>query len=175
MNFYPRYVGDYGRDTGDLTFEEDAAYNRLLDWYYANERPLDASLDRLYLIARARKASELAAVRIVAARFFPLHKDGSRHNKRADEEIRKARKRIKAAATNGKKGGRKPSKNPAGSRSQTQRDYSPSPSFPTEREMGGKSRGLAPISTTVRDLVGTPPTDEQRAEFERVKASLRLA
>ncbi len=125
MNFFALYIGDYQRDTNDLSWHEDRAYFRLLMAYYANEKPLDADLDRLYTIATAKRQIERAAVRFVADRFFPVGPDGLRHNKRADNEIAKARKRIANAIVNGRKGGRR-----------TQRD--------TQRVSGKEPSGLAP-------------------------------
>ncbi len=142
LNFYPRYVGDYARDTADLTFYEDAAYNRLLDHYYATERALPDDFDRLYAIARARRAPELAAVRAVAARFFPVGPDGLRHNKRADKEITTGLSRIEIARQNGRNGGRPPKpsglagQNPPGSGPKTQRVNSPPPT-PENNLVGG--------------------------------------
>jgi len=115
VNYYERYLGDYQRDTGDLSMIEHGAYGQLLDHYYATEMPLPAEKARLYRVCRAILPDEQAAVDMVVDRFFPIGSDGFRHNWRADEEIDKARRRIEAARNNGKGGGRKPKKNPPGS------------------------------------------------------------
>ena len=44
MNYYKRHLGDYAKDTGHLTALEHGVYTLLLDWYYANERPIPDSL-----------------------------------------------------------------------------------------------------------------------------------
>ena len=103
MNYYERYCGDYARDTGHLSLQEHGVYTVMLDTYYATEKPLPADHVSLYRICRAMTGAEREAVRKVADEFFPVADDGLRHNKRADETIAKARKRIEAARTNGAK------------------------------------------------------------------------
>ena len=61
MNHYPRHVGDYLRDTVDLTMLEDGAYTRLLDQYYARDEPLPADKAKVYRMARAFSRPERAA------------------------------------------------------------------------------------------------------------------
>lgn len=87
MNFYKRYLGDYARDTAHLSLMEHGAYQVLLDTYYATDGALPADPDELYRIARAMTPAERKAVDRVAGQFFAVNGDGSRHNKRADEEI----------------------------------------------------------------------------------------
>jgi uncharacterized protein YdaU (DUF1376 family) len=125
VNYYERYPGDFQRDTGDLTLIEVGAYDRLLDHYYATEQPLSPDQKVIHRIARAMSVEEKKAVKLVISRYFFKGKDGFLHNARADEEIAKAERRIEAARTNGKRGGRPkketqpkpsgiPSENPAG-------------------------------------------------------------
>lgn len=111
MNYYKRYMGDYGRDTGTLSLAEHGAYALLMDHYYSTEEPLPADHDSLYRICRAMKKDEQAAVRKVADRFFPVFKDGLRHNDRADIELSKYHTKANQNRLNGKNGGR-PRKNP---------------------------------------------------------------
>lgn len=133
MNFYPRYIGDYSRDTGELSMVDHGAYALLLDAYYATERPLPNDWPSLFRITGALSKLERAAVQRTADRFFPVGPDGLRHNKRADAEIVKGRQRIDKARRNGSHGGRppkpsgQPTGNPAGSVRETQRVNSPSP------------------------------------------------
>ncbi len=87
MIFYKHYIGDYQRDTGHLTMTEDCAFRRLLDTYYATERPLPADVETLYRHAKASSKAERDAVATVAAQFFPVAPDGLRHHKRCDAEI----------------------------------------------------------------------------------------
>lgn len=112
MNYYERFMGDYGKKTGRLSLIKHGAYALLLDAYYSEEEPLPADYDELFRICRAMDKGEREAVKVVADKFFPVAIDGMRHNERADEEIAKARKRIQASKENGRKGGRKAKPNP---------------------------------------------------------------
>lgn len=118
MNYFELYVGDYARDTMDLSLAEHGAFLLLLSSYYATEKALPADLSALCRIVRAMTPAEQKAVKAVADRFFPVADDGLRHNARADAEITKAQARIETARVNGKKGGRppkqKPDENPTG-------------------------------------------------------------
>jgi uncharacterized phage protein (TIGR02220 family) len=105
VNYYPHHIGDYLRDTSHLTALEDGTYRRMLDLYYASEKPLPTDFDWLTRLVRAREEVEREAVKFILDKFFVKHEDGW-HNKRADEEIRKGKARVKAAKTNGKRGGR---------------------------------------------------------------------
>lgn len=111
MNYYRRFVGDYGKRTKHLSLMEHGVYSLLLDAYYSTEAPLPAKHERLYRICSAIAAPEKEAVRTVADDFFPIASDGLRHNERADEELKIAQPAIAAARTNGKGGGR-PKKHP---------------------------------------------------------------
>lgn len=91
MNFYPHFIGDYARDTADLSMLEHGAYRVLLDHYYASRGDMPAEPVKLNRICRAVTAADRRAVLTVADRFFPANGDGRRHNKRADEEIAKAK------------------------------------------------------------------------------------
>lgn len=89
MNFYKHFLGDYARDTADLSLLEHGAYRVLLDHYYAQHGNLGADKVALYRICKAFTPSERRAVESVAERFFKVNGDGRRHNHRADEEIQK--------------------------------------------------------------------------------------
>jgi uncharacterized protein YdaU (DUF1376 family) len=97
VNYFELYPGDYLRDTTRLTLVEHGAYLRLLMAYYAEEEPLPADHDELFTITCAIKPADRDAVRKVADRFFPVGRDGKRHNNRADEEIAKAQGRMEGA------------------------------------------------------------------------------
>lgn len=113
MNYYPHHIGDYLRDTAHLTPLEDGIYRRLLDVYYASEKPLPQETQWVCKLVRARTTDEIDAVVEVLRQYFTKTPDGW-HNKRADVEIRAHYRRVKAAKDNGKKGGRP--KNPVGLR-----------------------------------------------------------
>jgi uncharacterized protein YdaU (DUF1376 family) len=105
LNYYPHHIGDYLRDTSHLTLTEHGAYRRMLDLYYASEKPLPLDPVWVSRLVRAESQQEREAVQFVLDHFFEKCEDGWR-NKRADAEIRSAIKRTKAARTNGKRGGR---------------------------------------------------------------------
>jgi len=105
VNYYPHHIGDYLRDTSHLTALEDGTYRRMLDVYYASEKPLPLETQWVCRLVRARTTEEQEAVEEILRQFFEKRPDGW-HNKRADLEIRKSKVRIKAAKNNGKRGGR---------------------------------------------------------------------
>lgn len=111
MDYYKRFMGDYQRDTGDLSLAEHGAYTVLLDHYYSIRKPLPAALDKLYRLCRATTKAEQEAVETVANQFFKVAADGLRHNARADEEIAKWEEFAEENRQKGKLGGR-PKKNP---------------------------------------------------------------
>jgi uncharacterized protein YdaU (DUF1376 family) len=89
MNWYPRYYGDYMRDTAHLSLVEHGAYTVLLDHYYATGEGLPDDEKSLYRICRAFTDEERQAVTTVVGSFFYVGTDGRRHNKRADQELGK--------------------------------------------------------------------------------------
>lgn len=103
MNYYERHLGDYAKQTAMLSMLEDGAYNRLLDRYYATERPIPQ--DQVYRVTRAKTAAERRAVDFVLKEFFTLS-EGCWKKNRCEEEIRAAQSRISAARKNGLSGGR---------------------------------------------------------------------
>jgi uncharacterized protein YdaU (DUF1376 family) len=128
VNYYPHHIGDYLRDTMHLTILEHGAYRRLLDVYYASEKPLPLETHWVCRLIRADTKEEQEAVQSVLHQFFEKGAAGWR-NKRADEEIFKGIKRVKAAKNNGKRGGRRktqwvsdkqPDGNPVGLQTETQ-------------------------------------------------------
>ena len=96
MNYYPHHIGDYAKVTSHLTLIEDGAYRRMLDLYYATERPLPEDISALCRLLRARDKDEKDAVETVLKEYFTLTTDGWR-KARCDEEIIRAQdKRTKA-------------------------------------------------------------------------------
>ena len=95
MNFYPRHLGDYARDAGYLSMTEHGAYTLLLDWYYANERPIPREL--VYSICKATSRPEKQAAERVLRAFFIWEDDAGWRHKRVDQELQKMQeKRDKA-------------------------------------------------------------------------------
>jgi uncharacterized protein YdaU (DUF1376 family) len=95
--YYPRFPGDYQRDTSHLSLVEHGAYGQLLDFYYSGEKPLPSDRQTLYRICRAFSKLEREAVDSVAGQFF-------RQAERADEEIEKRHKYLKERSDAGRQG-----------------------------------------------------------------------
>lgn len=75
---------------------EDAAYRRLLDWYYQTEQPLPADQRAIYRRVRAASEAEREAVDVVLAEFFTLD-DGVYRHGRCEEEIARVRSKSEKA------------------------------------------------------------------------------
>jgi uncharacterized protein YdaU (DUF1376 family) len=86
VNYYPFHIGDYLSATRHLSWEEDAAYRRLLDTYYTTEKPLPADLRAVCRLVLATTESQREAVKVVLEEFFKLTAEGY-VNTRADAEI----------------------------------------------------------------------------------------
>ncbi len=84
MNYYPFHIGDFAAHTSHLSWEEDIAYRRMLDWYYLNEKALPAEALKIGRLIRMPKS--IATVESILSEFFVLSDDGW-HNKRADAEL----------------------------------------------------------------------------------------
>lgn len=84
MNYYPFHIGDFAAHTSHLSWEEDIAYRRMLDWYYLNEKALP--LDAAKVARLIRMPKSLPAIQVVLDEFFVKSGDGW-HNKRADQEL----------------------------------------------------------------------------------------
>lgn len=91
----PIFIGDYLRDTSELTGPEHGAYFLLLMHYWQKRGEIGNDVERLALVCR----SEAKTCRFVLERFFTL-KDGNYKNKRADEELLAAQNRSDTARTN---------------------------------------------------------------------------
>lgn len=88
MNFYKHYIGDFQRDTGQLSLTERGAYLALIHHYYATELPLPNSLDALCRIAGAVNSAERKAVKSVM-QYFETVESGLMHA-RIEAELHKA-------------------------------------------------------------------------------------
>lgn len=147
MNYYKRNLGDFARDTAHLSQGQIGAYNLMLDWYYANERPLPSDVADVYRIARAYSKPELAAVDKVLADFFRLTAQGW-EQKRAGEELAKYAKQRDTNRETGKKGGR--------------------PKKVTEQEPNGNRIGFD--SVTEQKPNNNPNTESSNTEKARSKS-----
>jgi hypothetical protein len=70
MNFYKRFIGDYGRDTGHLSIVEHGAFTLMLDHFYATHKPLPKDRKALYRLLRAESSEEKKAVESVSVQFW---------------------------------------------------------------------------------------------------------
>lgn len=91
----PIYIGDYIRDTQELTAEEHGVYFLLLMHYWLKDGKIGSDISRL---SRVAKSSE-ETTRYVLENFFTMT-DGNYRNKRADEEMEAAKARSEAAREN---------------------------------------------------------------------------
>jgi uncharacterized protein YdaU (DUF1376 family) len=112
MHYYPKNIGDYRRDTMNLSLLEHGVYMTLIDHYILNEEPFPLDqLDVCWLIG-ARSEDEKTAVCLILSKFF-IQTDNGYSHKRCDEEIAHYKLRADTARENGKRGGRpKPNNNP---------------------------------------------------------------
>lgn len=101
----PIYIGDYLRDTEELSGPEHGAYLLLLMHYWMKRGEIGSDIERLARVCR----SDVETCRFILGSYFSLE-EGSYKNKRADKEMQNAESRRQSASENGKKGGR-PSKN----------------------------------------------------------------
>lgn len=97
----PIYVGDYLKDTGDLTLTEHGAYFKLLMSYW-QKGCLEHCLEKCSRIAGAYTQAEREAVQSVVERFF-IAEDGMLYNKRMTAELERAKAKRDAAQSKARK------------------------------------------------------------------------
>lgn len=96
----PRYVGDWDRDTGHLSNEENGAYVRLIDWYWING-PLPDDDKKLGSIIRDHRGWKRMRQTLVA--FFQ-RRDGLLYHKRVEAELAKAKRITEVRGKAGSEG-----------------------------------------------------------------------
>ena len=69
MNYYPFHIGDYASATRHLSWEEDLAYRRLLDWCYTSEKPLPNDIAKVCRLVVATTDAQRVAVETVLSEF----------------------------------------------------------------------------------------------------------
>ena len=92
MNYYPFHIGDYASATRHLSWDEDAAFRRLLDVYYTTEKPLSLDLRAVCRLVLATTPEQRDAVEVVLSEFFDRTDDGW-VNRRAEAELEAMRDR----------------------------------------------------------------------------------
>lgn len=110
LYYYRHIIGDYDRDTKELTLLEHGVYRRLMDAYYGNRGPLAAEPTNLYRVTSAVLPDEQAAVRKIAYLFFDLENGMLRHGK-CDKEIARVTKESEAQAARSRKRWEPPKEN----------------------------------------------------------------
>ena len=102
MHYYQKNIGDYIRDTMNLSLLEHGVYMTLIDHYTLNEEPF--SLDQLDICwaIGARTDDEKTAVCLILSKFFIETEKGYTH-KRCDEEIAKYHAKSDIARVNANK------------------------------------------------------------------------
>lgn len=157
MKFYKRFPGDINIKTGHLTPSQFGCYDRLLDHYYATEKPIPAN--GAHSICRAVTASDRHACDTVLGEFFHLTGAGW-EQQRAEEMIAEAQPKIEAARVNGLKGGRPvgSKKKPTGLISGTEEGDS---------EKASQSQSNSPTSNSIsKPSASHPPAEGMTAEFD---------
>jgi uncharacterized protein YdaU (DUF1376 family) len=102
MHYYQKNIGDYRRDTMNLSLLEHGVYMTLIDHYTLNEEPFPLDqLDICWAIG-ARTDDEKTAVCLILSKFFIETKKGYSH-KRCDEEIAKYHAKSDTARVNANK------------------------------------------------------------------------
>jgi uncharacterized phage protein (TIGR02220 family) len=81
LHHYPHHIGDYRRDTIQLSLLEHGVYRQLLDCYYLDEKPLPSDANACCRAIGARSEEERAAVVQVLGEFFRLTDDGYKHRR----------------------------------------------------------------------------------------------
>jgi uncharacterized protein YdaU (DUF1376 family) len=97
MHFYIRHIGDYARDTANLSALEVGVYDLMLDFYYSTEQPLPLNRTDLKTLARSRNVATVRAMDKVLTEFFQKTERGYTHH-RVEEELAKARSKSSKAA-----------------------------------------------------------------------------
>lgn len=80
MHHYPFHIGDYRKDTANLSLTEHGVYRALIDCYYLQETPLTLDKDKLCRLVGARSEDEKIAVYNILDDYFTMKQDGYYHD-----------------------------------------------------------------------------------------------
>lgn len=168
MNYYEHHLGDYARDTAHLSMLEEGAYRRLLDRYYATERPLPADIRECCKFARAQSKAERDAVAVVLKEFFKLGPEGHRQG-RADKEIARYQdKQAKARASINVRWQRERQSNNNGNTSVHTNERQEGYERTTDDiHRAPVPRHQTPDTSTVAELPKDPPTPRKRGQVSQ--------
>ena len=155
MNYYPFHIGDYLSATRHLSWEEDAAYRRLLDTYYTTEKPLPIELRAVCRLVLATSDSQREAVRVVLEEFFEKS-DSGWVNRRADTEIAAMRDKQKKQREKANKRWHKP--NPVSGNADGGKNANASTADDGVAALPQHNKGDAVASKIAADAVPPTPT-----------------
>jgi uncharacterized protein YdaU (DUF1376 family) len=82
MHYYQHHIGDFIRDTANLTDSQSMTYLRLIWTYYDTEQPIEDAIKKLAF----KLGSDAETVELLLETFFKKEADGW-HHKRIDAEI----------------------------------------------------------------------------------------
>ena len=171
MNFYKHYLGDYLRDTADLSLVEHGAYRLMLDYYYSSEKPLPVDAQAVCRILRASSRTERDAVATILARFWVKTESGY-INRRAFMEIEKSLQQRAINAEIGKRGGRpKRTEQRTDSVSESEPNRNPNQTPDTRHQTKEKIKTNARAAPALIVLPDWIPADAWAAYAEHRKAS----
>lgn len=99
---YPNYASDWLSGTAHLTLEQQGAYKRILDHEWI-DGPLPNDLEHIaQLIGMSAKGTRFKKLWARIERHFPTNGDGTRKNKRLEEEREKQQKYRQRQANAGR-------------------------------------------------------------------------
>lgn len=101
-DWMPLHIGPYLADTTNLTRDQHGAYLLLLMAYWRRGGPLPADDGQLAAMAKASPAEWRKLKPVISPLFVEV--DGQWRQKRADEELAKAKERVEGAVAAGKAG-----------------------------------------------------------------------
>jgi len=94
MNYFSMHIGDWATATAHLTPIEEAAYHRLLHYYYHTESALPD--DAVMLARKLRMSEHQDVISLILSEFFVLD-NGVWRQKRCDEEITAYQRKVQSA------------------------------------------------------------------------------
>jgi uncharacterized protein YdaU (DUF1376 family) len=98
MHYFQFEIKEWISNTAHLTLEEEAAYLRLINYYYDSEKPIP---NDIALISRKLRISNIEVTKGILHEFFQESDEGFIHN-RCDVEITKYRAKSEQASRAGK-------------------------------------------------------------------------
>jgi uncharacterized protein YdaU (DUF1376 family) len=180
MHSWPRFIGDYQRDTLKLTALQIGVYDLLLDAYYASEQPLPLDMTTLKQIARVHHRVTGRALESVLEQYFKKTVGGYVHE-RAEEVIawHRAKSDKARAAAEARWSDANASKQDMRTHAKNDAD-----AYAYQYQVNLKTKGTKPASSKARararDANASPPSaggglpPDEADVLDRAKAKTRL-